>query len=164
MGKRFKKTKKLSKYDLEEWVSSLEIPLNEIIKAKKGIINRGFWKKILYPDKVDERVEIETYKYKTIQVDAINGWLLTFFPYFEDGSFRFGTSLKTKDLWRLPKRLLETPLLMKSDDEGEIPTTIYSGFLGMKVDKEKDNLVTAEIGWYVKEKSEDRENSEDYII
>ena len=159
-----KKTKKLSKYDLEEWVSSLEIPLNEIIKAKKGIINRGFWKKILYPDKVDERVEIETYKYKTIQVDAINGWLLTFFPYFEDGSFRFGTSLKTKDLWRLPKRLLETPLLMKSDDEGEIPTTIYSGFLGMKVDKEKDNLVTAEIGWYVKEKSEDRENSEDYII
>ena len=45
---------------------------------------------------------------------------------------------------------------MKSDDEGETPTIIYSGFLGMNVDKEKDNLVTAEIGWYVKEKSKDK--------
>ena len=44
---------------------------------------------------------------------------------------------------------------MKSDDEGETPMTIYSGFLGMNVDKEKDNLVTAEIGWFVKEKSQD---------
>ena len=44
---------------------------------------------------------------------------------------------------------------MKSDDEGETPMTIYSGFLGMNVDKEKDNLVTAEISWFVKEKSQD---------
>ena len=31
-----KKTKDLAKYDLEDWVSSLEKPLNEIIKLKKG--------------------------------------------------------------------------------------------------------------------------------
>ena len=47
---------------------------------------------------------------------------------------------------------------MKSDDEGETPMTIFSGFLGMKVDKEKDNLVTAEIGWYVKGKSGNNED------
>ena len=150
-----KKTKALSKYDLEEWVSRLEIPLNEIIETKKGKINKEFWKKILYPDKIDENIEIEAYKYKTIQVDGINGWLLTFFPYYEDGTFRYVNSIKTKDLWRLPEKLLKTPLLMKSDDEGETPMIIYSGFLGMKVDKEKGNLVTAEIGWYVKEKSND---------
>ena len=147
-----KKTKKLSKYDLEKWVKRLEIPLNEIIETKKGKINKEFWKKILYPDKIDEKIEIATYEYKTIQVDGINGWLLTFFPYFKDGYFRYDTSLKVKDIWRLPKRLLKTPLIMKSDDEGETPMTIFSGFLGMKVDKEKDNLVTAEIGWYVKGK------------
>ena len=150
-----KKTKALSKYNLEEWVSRLEIPLNEIIETKKGKINKEFWKKILYPDKIDENIEIEAYKYKTIQVDGINGWLLTFFPYYKDGEFRYVNSIKTKDLWRLPEKLLKTPLLMKSDDEGETPMIIYSGFLGMKVDKEKGNLVTAEIGWYVKERCND---------
>ena len=157
-----KKTKELAKYDLEKWVKRLEIPLNEIIETKKGKINKEFWKKILYPDKIDEKIEIATYKYKTIQVDGINGWLLTFFPYFKDGDFRYDTSLKVKDIWRLPKRLLKTPLIMKSDDEGETPMTIFSGFLGMKVDKEKDNLVTAEIGWYVKRKlgnNEDNNNN-----
>ena len=154
-----KKTKELAKYDLKGWVSHLENPLNEIIKTKKGKINKEFWKKILYPDKVDERIEIGIYKYKTIQVDGIKGWLLLFFPYFKDGDFRYNTSLKTKDLSKLPDRLLKTPLLMKSDDEGETPMIIYSGFLGMKVDKKKDNLVTAEIGWFVKEKSKDKNDS-----
>ena len=157
-----KKTKELAKYDLEKWVKRLEIPLNEIIETKKGKINKEFWKKILYPDKIDEKIEIAAYEYKTIQVDGINGWLLTFFPYFKNGHFRYDTSLKVKDIWRLPKRLLKTPLIMKSDDEGETPMTIFSGFLGMKVDKEKDNLVTAEIGWYVKRKlgnNEDNNNN-----
>ena len=150
-----KKTKDLSKYDLEKWVSMLELPLKEIIETKKGKINKQFWKNILYPDKIDEKIEIDEYKYKTIQVDGINGWLCTFFPYYTDGYFRYSSSIKTKDLWKIPEKILKTPLLMKSDDEGETPMIIYSGFLGMKVDKEKDNLVTAEIGWYVKEKCND---------
>ena len=153
-----KKTKDLSKYDLERWTSMLEIPLKEIIETKKGNINKQFWKSILYPDKIDEKIEIDEYKYKTIQVDGINGWLLTFFPYYIDGYFRYTNSIKTKDLWRIPEKILKTPLLMKSDDEGETPMIIYSGFLGMKVDKEKNNLVTAEIGWYVKEKCNDGKN------
>lgn len=153
-----KKTKDLSKYDLERWTSMLEIPLKEIIETKKGNINKQFWKNILYPDKIDEKIEIGVYEYKTIQVDGINGWLLTFFPYYKDGYFRYTNSIKTKDLWRLPEKILKTPLLMKSDDEGETPMIIYSGFLGMKVDKEKNNLVTAEIGWYVKEKCNDGKN------
>jgi hypothetical protein len=153
-----KKTKDLSKYDLERWTSMLEIPLKEIIETKKGNINKQFWKSILYPDKIDEKIEIGEYEYKTIQVDGINGWLLTFFPYYKDGYFRYTNSIKTKDLWRLPEKILKTPLLMKSDDEGETPMIIYSGFLGMKVDKEKNNLVTAEIGWYVKEKCNDGKN------
>ena len=153
-----KKTKDLSKYYLERWTSMLEIPLKEIIETKKGNINKQFWKNILYPDKIDEKIEIGDYKYKTIQVDGINGWLLTFFPYYKDGYFRYTNSIKTKDLWRLPEKILKTPLLMKSDDEGETPMIIYSGFLGMKVDKEKNNLVTAEIGWYVKEKCNDGKN------
>ena len=61
-----KKTKDLAKYDLKKWVSSLENPLNEIIKTKKGEINKEFWKQILYPDKVDEKIEIGDYEYKTI--------------------------------------------------------------------------------------------------
>ena len=59
----------------------------------------------------------------------------------------------------MPDRLLETPLLMKSDDEGETDMVIYSGFLGMNVDKEKDNLATPEIGWFVKKKSDDEKDS-----
>ena len=154
-----KKTKELSKYDLKHWTDALESILLKIIETKKGKIDKEFWKSILCPDKIDERIEIGmSYKYKTIQVDGINGWLLTFFPYYKDGEFRYVNSIKTKDLWRLPEKLLKTPLLMKSDDEGETPMIIYSGFLGMKVDKEKGNLVTAEIGWYVKEKSKNNNN------
>ena len=153
-----KKTKELSKYDLQEWVESLEPALMKIIETKKGKIDKKFWKEIIYPDKIDERIEIEVYKYKTIQVDGINGWLLLFFPYFKDGYFRYEKALKTKDIWRLPDKLLKTPLIMKSDDEGETKMTIYSGFFGMHVDKEKDNLVTAEIGWYVKDNSKNDSN------
>ena len=154
-----KKTKTLSKYDLKKWAAILEFVLTKIIETKKGKINKDFWKEILYPDKVDEEIEIGVYEYKTIKVDGIKGWLLLFFPYFKDGRFRCDNSLKTKDFWRLPDRLLKTPLIMKSDDEGETKMTIYSGFIGMNVDKEKDNLVTAEIGWYVEEKSKNNNNS-----
>ena len=154
-----KKSKELSKYNLKEWTVSLEFVLSKIIETKKGKINKDFWRNILYPDKVDEKIEIGmSYEYQTIQVDGIKGWLLLFFPYFNNGTFRCDISLKTKDIWRLPDRILKTPLLMKSDDEGEIKMTIYSGFLGMNVDREKDNLVTAEIGWFVKEKSKDNNN------
>jgi hypothetical protein len=151
------KAKNLSKYKLKNWVTGLEFVLSKIIETKKGKINKDFWKEILYPDKVDERIELYNYEYKTIKVDGIKGWLLLFFPYFKDGSFRFDISLKTKDFWRLPDRLLETPLIMKSDDEGETKMTIYSGFIGMNVDKEKNNLVTPEIGWYVMKKSKKNE-------
>ena len=147
------KTKDLSKYDLKEWVKNLEPILLKIIETKKGKIDKDFWKKILYPEKIDEKIEISTYKYKTIKVDGIEGWLLKFFPYFKNGHFRYESSLKVKDIWRLPDKLLKTPLIMKSDDEGETKMTIYSGFFGMNVNKEKNNLVTAEIGWYVKNKS-----------
>ena len=99
-----------------------------------------------------------SYKYKTIQVDGIKGWLLNFFPYFRDGKYRHDlSSLKVKELYKIPDKLLEIPLLMKSDDEGETMMTIYSGFLGMKVDEEKNNLVTPETGWFVKLKSENDE-------
>ena len=155
-----KKTKELSKYDLKHWTDALESILLKIIETKKGKIDKEFWKSILCPDKIDERIEIGmSYKYKTIQVDGIKGWLLIFFPYFNDGEFRYQESLKTKDIWKLPDRLLTTPLIMKSDDEGETQMAIYSGFLGMNVDKEKDNLVTAEIGWFVKENSKINDNS-----
>ncbi len=82
----------------------------------------------IIPEKIDEKKEIETYKYKTIQVDGINGWLLAFFPCYSNGDFGYVTSIKTKDLWRLHEKLLKTPLLMKSDNEGETPMIIYSGF------------------------------------
>ena len=162
-----KKVKELEKYDLKEWTETLEDILKEIIETKKGKINKDFWKRILFPDKVDEKIEIGmSYKYKTIQVDGIYGWLLYFFPYFNNGEFRYdyeefkyAPRLKTKDLWKLPDRLLKTPLLMKSDDEGKTDMIIYSGFLGMNVDKEKDNLATPEIGWFVKEKSNDDNDS-----
>ena len=162
-----KKVKELEKYDLKEWTELLEDILKEIIETKKGKINKDFWKRILFPDKADEKIEIGmSYKYKTIQVDGIYGWLLYFFPYFNNGEFRYdyeefkyAPRLKTKDLWKLPDRLLKTPLLMKSDDEGKTDMIIYSGFLGMNVDKEKDNLATPEIGWFVKEKSNDDNDS-----
>ena len=156
-----KKVKELEKYDLKEWAEVLELILGGIIETKKGNISKNFWKGILYPDKVDEKIEIGlSYKYKTIQVDGIGGWLLFFFPYFNDGNPRiFENTLKTKDIWKLPDRLLQTPLLMKSDDEGDTDMIIYSGFLGMNVDKEKDNLATPEIGWFVKKKSNDEQNS-----
>ena len=149
-----KKVKNLSKYDLKKWTLILEFVLTKIIETKQGKIKKDFWRNILYPDKIDEKIEMGNYEYKTIQVDGIKGWFLFFFPYFNNGKYRYSdNSLKTKDIWKLPDRLLMTPLIMKSDDEGETKMKIYSGFLGMNVDKEKDNLVTAEIGWFVKEKS-----------
>ena len=152
------KTKDLAKYDLLHWVKALESILLKIIETKKGKIDKEFWKKILYPEKLDKKIEIGDYEYKTIKVDGIKGWLLIFFPYFKDGGFRYEKSLKTEDIWRLPDKLLKIPLIMKSDDEGETKMTIYSGFFGMNVNKEKNNLVTAEIGWYVKNSKKDNDD------
>ena len=163
--KILKKTKELTKYDLKFWVENLEPILLKIIETKKGKIDKNFWKKILYPAKVDEKIEYETYKYKTIKVDGIEGWLLKFFPYYNDGYLRRNLdSLKTKELWKIPDKLLKTPLIMKSDKEGETKMTIYSGFFGMNVDVTKNNLVTAEIGWYLKNKSKIDKNDNCFHI
>ena len=60
----------------------------------------------------------------------------------------------------MPDKLLKTPLLMISDDEGETKMTIYSGFFGMSVNKKDNNLVTAEIGWFVKKKDKDKDKGD----
>ena len=94
---------------------------------------------------------------KKIQVKKSDAYQnsIKYSPYIS----RYDENLKTEDIWRLPDRLLKTPLIMKSDDEGITNMIIYSGFIGMSVDKEKNNLVTPEIGWYVKEKSS-KDNNE----
>ena len=60
--KILKKTKDLSKYNLKEWVENLEPILLKNIETKKGKIDKDFWKKILYPEKIAERIEIEVYR------------------------------------------------------------------------------------------------------
>ena len=141
------KTKQLEQYGLGEWVGELQPILKEFIKAAEGTPNQSFWKNIV------KRQNTERLKGGVCSPDKpteLDGWLLKLFP--DENGKTLDKVSHTKDMPAEYVRVgfkyrVINPLNGKL--MSETPMELWAGFIGAKVDKEK-NMVTPKVGWLVR--------------
>lgn len=141
------KTKQLEQYGLGEWVGELQPILKEFIKAAEGTPNQSFWKNIV------KRQNTERLKGGGCSPDKpteLDGWLLKLFP--DENGKTLDKVSHTKDMPAEYVRVgfkyrVINPLNGKL--MSETPMELWAGFIGAKVDKEK-NMVTPKVGWLVR--------------
>ena len=141
------KTKQLEQYGLGKWVGELQPILKEFIKAAEGTPNQSFWKNIV------KRQNTERLKGGVCSPDKpteLDGWLLKLFP--DENGKTLDKVSHTKDMPAEYVRVgfkyrVINPLNGKL--MSETPMELWAGFIGAKVDKEK-NMVTPNVGWLVR--------------
>ena len=141
------KTKQLEQYGLGEWVGELQPILKEFIKTAEGTPNQSFWKNIV------KRQNTERLKGGGCSPDKpteLDGWLLKLFP--DENGKTLDKVSHTKDMPAEYVRVgfkyrVINPLNGKL--MSETPMELWAGFIGAKVDKEK-NMVTPKVGWLVR--------------
>lgn len=161
------KIEKLKGYDIDHWLKELIIIVDKIIDTKKGKIDKEFWNNFI----VNKDLEEESSGLLT-KIDAVDGWLLNFYPYLQDYSFSsnctkyvlrdsFNTPFKERDLKDFPEDFIEVPLIMhhkifNTDTE----LCVKTGFLGMV--REDNGIIRPEIGYYIANKIFSEENIKNY--
>ena len=141
------KTKQLEQYGLGKWVGELQPILKEFIKAAEGTPNQSFWKNIV------QRQNTKRLKGGGCSTDKpteLDGWLLKLFP--DENGKTLDKVSHTKDMPAEYVRVgfkyrVINPLNGKL--MSETPMELWAGFIGAKVDKEK-NMVTPNVGWLVR--------------
>lgn len=141
------KTKQLEQYGLGEWVGELRPILMEFIKAAEGTPNQSFWKNIVKRQNTERLKGGGCIPDKPTELD---GWLLKLFP--DENGKTLDKVSHTKDMPAEYVRVgfkyrVINPLNGKL--MSETPMELWAGFIGAKVDKEK-NMVTPNVGWLVR--------------
>lgn len=144
---------KIKKYDLEIWASNLQQIIAEFIACYDGKVNTAFWNSI-YKD------------YSFYDTEYISGWIIKFFPYvvkidydsfkgdqneikYGKNAFLDGEDFRLSNLTSqsIPSGYSEVEFIW--DNYGKkMDMLMYSGFMGMKQNKENKEL-EAEIAWAV---------------
>lgn len=140
------KTKQLEQYGLGKWVGELRPILMEFIKAAEGTPNQSFWKNIV------KRQNTERLKGGVCSPDKpteLDGWLLKLFP--DENGKTLDKVSHTKDMPAEYVRVGFKYRDVKPNGKliSETPMELWAGFIGAKVDKEK-NMVTPKVGWLVR--------------
>jgi hypothetical protein len=141
------KTKQLGRYELTWWTDELEPVLREFVNASQGKINKKFWMNMF---------NAEYYKAGSGVASIINGWIIKFFPYGNDGKRNGLRSIEGHG--DLPEEIVKVDLLYYDTTTGvSTPLELWAGFFGL--DQNTENFaLTPKIGWMIKEA--DPENSE----
>jgi len=135
----------LSRYNLSWWTSELKPIIAEIIKTKKGKLNKEFWMNMI--------------KYHKLgfygSYDGIDGWLLKFYPYKGNGQRSDFKEIKSASV--LPSEILTVPFILELRDKANNiinsrKLEFWAGFMGLKQDTKTFN-VKPEIGWAVNQQS-----------
>ena len=133
-GKKLLEINKDDCLKMKWWLDALIPTINKICDTavKRQVIDLKFWSGI--------------YKYEDpgSGTPEISGWILSFFPYLEDGS-RNNFSLVTTD--KIPQQVSKIPFVWQYLGE-EIPMLFYGGFLGAKFN-ESDFSIQPETFWCV---------------
>lgn len=140
------KVQALRPYLLDDWIDALLPILSEIVESSKGQINLDFWRNMY---------KIPEYGFCGGK-GKIDGWIIKFFPYFEDGTATDLLSIPSNsDIHKLPDEILATPFnLSIIENEGDLPLIkimeFVAGFVGLSQNEETKAL-RPEIGWFVGE-------------
>lgn len=121
------KSKKLAVYELDWWISEL-LPILEEIKetSKGGFINTEFW--------------INMFKQHTIKVYGnpriLDGWIVRFFPYYENGYKKDLFEMGLDDIDYLPSEIINVPFIHRIvggiEPIADIPKEFLAGFFGLE--------------------------------
>jgi len=132
-GKKLLEINKDDRLKLKWWLDALIPTLNKICDTgAKNEVDKKFWSGI--------------YKYDNpgSGTPDISGWILSFFPYLNDGT-RNSFCFVTTDT--IPSQVCKVPFVWQYLGE-EIPMKFYGGFLGAKFN-ETDFTIQPEIFWCV---------------
>ena len=124
--KILKKLKYLSKYEFD--IEKMEKNIEEIIKTKKGNINKEFWRNIIMEtkEKVTERKGCSL-KVVTNEKKLIRGWICDFYP-----TMKKNVETSSHDL---VDEVNEVPITIELEESGETKKgIIYSGIRDLKQD------------------------------
>ena len=140
--KMLDRTKQLGKYDLTWWTSEMEPILEEFINASKGKINKEFWQGMF------------KYHSKNIPcggpVTIIDGWVVKFFPYRNDGRRNDLKTLNGSNY--LPEEIVKVDLNFYDEKTGvTTPLELWAGFVGLEQNM-KNYALTPKIGWMIRKK------------
>ncbi|OHT09188.1 hypothetical protein TRFO_22010 [Tritrichomonas foetus] len=140
------KLQALKKYNLEWWIEKIDPIIQEIIKTKKGDVNKSFWLRMI------------RYK-RALQFydpNLIDGWICNFFPYSKQKKPRhqldvicFGSDFPAYQ--KVPLKMI---IVMPNGTKYEIKLKMYSGFFGMEQDTKTFNLKPL-IGWVIEQKEQE---------
>ncbi len=146
--KIYDNTQKLSKYGLTKWINKLNPLLKELINTSEGKMNTNFWNSI--------------YKIKTsYNQGLINGWIVNFFPYLNNGIQLIKNPIitgeaKYLDADMLPQGINKVTFKWKHfPDKKTYNMEFYAGFIGIQQDTVTKNLIP-EIGWAVRDTNDDK--------
>lgn len=153
--KVLKKTRSLSQYGLEPWVSDLEEILVEFVKASEGKPNQRFWQNMVRKLRVDELRGGACSSEKATELD---GWCLKFFPDKEGRTF-------DKVDWNksMPSEMVRVGfdlVLFDPDIDSvhvDVPMELWAGFVGVAEDSITGAL-TPKIGWLARVADEEKES------
>ncbi len=137
------KSKKLAIYELDWWISELTPILEEIKETANGKIDKQFWMNMFRQHKVKE--------YGIDKV--VNGWILRFFPYYNDGHKTNLFEMNIEGLDFLCPQIVNVPFRHNiTDNNGEIIETreqeFLAGFFGLE-QNEKDLSLRPVIEWSI---------------
>jgi hypothetical protein len=141
------RTKQLGRYELTWWTDELEPVLREFVNASQGKINKIFWMNMF---------NREYYSQGSGSASIINGWIVKFFPYGNDGKRKNLRNIgSSRDL---PEEIVKVDLLYYDTTTGvSTPLELWAGFFGLDQNMETFAL-TPKIGWMIKKA--DSENSD----
>ena len=141
------KTKQLEQYGLGKWVGELKPILMEFIQAADGHPNQAFWKSMVKKQRIEQ---LEGGGCIPGNPTELDGWLLKLFP-DENGK----TLDKVDHTTEMPAEYVRVGFKYRIINPlngklmSETPMELWAGFIGAKVDKQK-NMVTPKVGWLVR--------------
>ncbi|RYF96190.1 MAG: DUF4419 domain-containing protein, partial [Chitinophagaceae bacterium] len=137
------KAKYLKKYELAWWIDEIEPLLQEFVNASKGKADKDVWRNMF------KYHSIKQYGSKVM----IDGWIIKFFPYFENGKRNPMTGITSSRA--LPSEFVNVPVEhIEIDAHGNTIKTqleVWAGFTGL----EQNNRTFAlkpQIGWMIRKK------------
>ena len=162
------KAEKLKKYKFDWYINRIIPHIKKMVEAKKGNIDYSFFKNIVEDSFEYESRDLSGHvSYNS--VDAISGWILSFFAYYSNNNYgpsslKFtpfdGKSIKITKFKELADQILKVPFKVVSP-EGNFFFEYNVGFIGC--DQNEKNEVFPVTGWFITEgkKGEEKEDNND---
>ena len=150
------KAHQLRRYELDWWMDELEPVLQKIADAAAGEVDPVFWKSICH--KKDLPTDDEEYCGLGDPTVMINGWVIKFYPYDNEGNRNTFEGIDNNVVELLPWELSSCPLEYKEVNGNTRELDLTAGLFGIT----EDSLTKAlrpQIVWIITEKNKE-ENEE----